>query len=408
MSGALGATYPERMAGTAVDAPPLRWWSQAWRYAAAVFLSLMAVGVVLETTPSYAANVHGLAPVDLLLGLLSLVLVGFRRRWPVAVALLLTLASAVAMSVAGPWALATVSLATHRRWGPMLTLAAATMVAEQVIATLYPDPTGPPWQGMLIGLLGTSVLLAVGAYTGARRELLASLRERAATAEREQSARVAQARTAERAAIAREMHDVLAHRISLLAMHAGALAYREDLTAEQTRATAETIQATAHAALSDLRGVLGVLRSGTALNPTGLPERPQPTLADLDDLVGELRAAGALVEIVDARPTDVDPPTPVARHAYRILQECCTNARKHAPGSPITITLAGRPGAELLLEVSNPAPPHAAPIVPGARLGLIGLAERAELVGGRLEHDHTRDDRFRVRAALPWPIEETP
>ncbi len=99
-------------------------------------------------------------------------------------------------------------------------------------------------------------------YIGSRRELLATLRERANTSEAVQAARVAQARAAERAQIAREMHDVLAHRISLVTMHAGALTYRTDLDADQMRATAEVIQENSHQAMVELREVLGLLRDG--------------------------------------------------------------------------------------------------------------------------------------------------
>lgn len=389
-------------------APPrsLRWWPPFWRYALMILISIVSVGAVMESVAEYRDNVHGLAPVDALLGVWALVIVGFRRRWPFAVALLVTAASAVAVSVSGPWVLAVASLATHRRWWQIAAVAGLTLAAENVQSALHPDPSGPRWLTAFMAFLVTGMLVAVGAYTGTRRDLLMSLRERAETAEREETARVAQARTAERAAIAREMHDVLAHRISLVAMHAGALAYRDDLTAEQTKHAAETIQSTAHAALSDLRGVLGVLRSGAALDATGLPERPQPSLDDLPELIRELEAAGSEIVVHDVLPPGARPPQAVGRHAYRILQESCTNASKHAPGEPITIVLGGRAGDELLLEVSNPLPRHALPAAPGSRLGLIGLAERADLAGGRLDHEHTRDDQFRVRAALPWPREE--
>ena len=386
---------------------PLRWWSSAWRYLIALTVSFVGLAVTLETNPAFAHNVHGLAAIDILLGVAGFAAVGFRRRWPLAVALALTAASAVSVTVSGAWLLATASLATHRRWGQMLSLAVASTGAEVALNALYPDPAGPWWRNLLMALLAVGVVLAVGAYVGARRDLVATLRERVETAEREQSARVAQARTAERAAIAREMHDVLAHRISLLALHAGALTFREDLTGAQMRQIAETIQTTAHAALIDLRDVLGVLRSGAGLDATGLPERPQPTLDDVADLVSELEAAGSDVVVRDELPVGARPPSGIARTAYRILQESCTNASKHAPGAPITMVIAGRPGEHLLLEVANPLPAYAVAGTPGSGLGLIGLAERVHLIGGRLEHGRTRDDRFRVRAVLPWPREET-
>ena len=128
--------------------------------------------------------------------------------------------------------------------------------------------------------------MAWGMYIGSRRELLWSLRQRAERAESEQGLRAAQSRSNERERIAREMHDVLAHRISQISMHAGALAFREDLTAEEMRDSAGVIQAKAHEALTDLRGVLGVLRDESG----ELTHAPLPTYADLPALVDEARA----------------------------------------------------------------------------------------------------------------------
>ena len=143
-------------------------------------------------------------------------------------------------------------------------------------------------------------------YIGSRRELLATLRERADTAEAEQAARVAQARTAERAQIAREMHDVLAHRISLVTMHAGALTYREDLTADEMRATAAVIQENSHQAMVELREVLGLLRDGPG---DSAPELPQPSAVDLPALLDEARASGMRIES-EARRARRDPRDP--------------------------------------------------------------------------------------------------
>ena len=127
--------------------------------------------------------------------------------------------------------------------------------------------------------------MATGYYIGARRELLAFWRERAETAEREHALAAERARAAERTRIAREMHDVLAHRISLVALHAGALTYRSDLDREETAAAAAVIQDNAHLALGELRQVLGVLRAGETAapsrrsprSPTCRPSSPTPT-----------------------------------------------------------------------------------------------------------------------------------
>src|SRR5665811_1172258 len=130
--------------------------------------------------------------------------------------------------------------------------------------------------------------------SSSRRELLATLRDRAHAAEAEQSLRVAQAQGAERARIAREMHDVLAHRISMVAMHAGALAYRTDLSVDEIQRTSSIIQENAHRALVDLRVVLGILRDGP---DDSAPELPQPSISDLASLIAEARSTGLTIDV---------------------------------------------------------------------------------------------------------------
>ena len=202
-------------------------------------------------------------------------------------------------------------------------------------------------------------------YIGSRRELLARLRERAETTESEQAARLAQARTAERTRIAREMHDVLAHRISMVTTYAGALSYRDDLTPEQVRETAGIIQENSHQALVELRQVLGVLREDSG---DADPERPQPSAVDLPGLVDDARESGMNIA-ADLGPVDAIPDL-LGRTAYRVVQEGLTNARKHAPNTLVTVGLEGGPDDGLTIAVRNPihigtcstsqlrAPPH--------------------------------------------------
>ena len=235
-------------------------------------------------------------------------------------------------------------------------------------------------------------------YIGSRRELLARLRERAETTESEQAARLAQSRTAERARIAREMHDVLAHRISMVTMHAGALAYRDDLTPEQVRETAGIIQENSHQALTELRQVLGVLREDPG---DADPERPQPSADDLHELLQEAREAGMNV-VSNLGPVEAIP-VPMGRTAYRVVQEGLTNARKHAPDTLVTVALSGGPGDGLNISVRNPLRIGSPLDVPDSGLGLVGLSERAALVGGRLSHGVTADHEFALTVWLPWP-----
>lgn len=212
--------------------------------------------------------------------------------------------------------------------------------------------------------------------------------------------RIAQAQGTERARIAREMHDVLAHRLSLVAMHAGALSYRRGLSESEVADAADVIRANAHSALADLREILGVLRTAEADGP---PDRPQPTLVDLPSLVDEALGAGTQVRLHNQIGDLAQAPEAIGRSAYRMIQEGLTNARKHAPDTTVDIVLSGCPGGELLLEVRNPIRVGAGvSATPGAGLGLVGLTERAELIGGRLEHA-VSDGEFVVSAWLPWP-----
>jgi signal transduction histidine kinase len=215
-------------------------------------------------------------------------------------------------------------------------------------------------------------------------------------AEAEQGLRVTEARISERTRIAREMHDVLAHRLSLVATYAGALEYRPDLAPQQLAQAASVVRASVHQALEELRDVIGVLRDPLA-DDDG---RPQPVLADLPRLVQESRDAGAAVALDDQAGALV--PAAIGRTAYRVVQEGLTNARKHAPGQPVRITMAGKPGGRLVIDIRNPTATVPS-TVPGAGTGLIGLTERVRLSGGQLAHDLVGTGEFRLHAWLPWP-----
>jgi signal transduction histidine kinase len=250
------------------------------------------------------------------------------------------------------------------------------------------------WYLTLVVVLHGS-LVGWGALAAARAAVISSLRERAERAEAEQGRRVAEARAAERAAIAREMHDVLAHRLSLLATYAGALEYRPDQPPERLSQAAGVIRTTVRQALDELRDVIALLRD----DPADDLARPVPALSDLTSLVEESRAIGTRVELRDGV-GGADVPGTTGRTAYRVVQEALTNARKHAPGQPVRVALEGSPGAVLTIDVSNPLGGRSA--IPGSGIGLVGLTERVRLVGGRLDHRVTATE-FRVSASLPWP-----
>ena len=314
----------------------------------------------------------------------------------------LNLFSFVSTSSSGPSAWAIGSLASHRRWR-LLALVVPLSVTGGVVQERIGarEDALPLWASIAFGLLVAGILVATGYAMSSQRQLVDSYRDRALTAEREQRARVAQAQAAERTRIAREMHDVLAHRISLVAMHAGALGYRTDLTDEERTTAAKSIEDNAHRALSDLRAVLGVLRD--PLQPAdAAPEPPQPGIDDVASLVAEAAAGGMRVRLSHRAADDM--PAATGRTAYRIVQEALTNVRKHAPGTTVTVDIAGSPDDGLVIGVRNAAPvgPARAPTLPASGLGLLGLAERATLAGGRISHGTDATGGYAVRAWIPW------
>ncbi|MGH3510524.1 MAG: sensor histidine kinase, partial [Nocardioidaceae bacterium] len=314
--------------------PPLTPWRTLWRTVAMIAISAF---IWWSVAPLQWRDHRWLFWLDLGAGVVSFGLSFFRRRWPLPIALITNVMGVFSTTAAGPATLATVSLATRRRLGEIVSVAAVGLAAAWTSSLFEPSATPTPWWVTIAVALAYSVaMMASGMYIGSRRELLWTLRDRANRAEAEQESRVRQAQTSERARIAREMHDVLAHRISLVTMHAGALAYRDDLTPGEIRQTAQLIQSKAHEALSDLRQVLGVLRG----DEPGAPDRPQPTFGDLHQLVHEAEGAGMRVSFEDSVDGAASMPTQVGRTTYRIIQEGLTNARKHAPGALVLVTVS--------------------------------------------------------------------
>ncbi|MEV4281945.1 sensor histidine kinase [Actinoplanes xinjiangensis] len=239
-------------------------------------------------------------------------------------------------------------------------------------------------------------LLGWGLWARAREALIRALEERAQRAEAEQGRRVAEARMLERRRIAREMHDVLAHRLSLLATFAGAMEFRPEAPPEQMSRAAGVVRSGVHQALDELREVINLLRE----DDTADGVHPQPVLADVPRLVAESRAAGTEVLLREAVDEPAEAPPTVARTAYRVVQEGLTNARKHAAGQTVRVTVSGGPGAGLDVDVRNRL--AVAGTLPSGGAGLAGLTERVHLAGGTLDHQQTEGE-FRLHASIPWP-----
>jgi signal transduction histidine kinase len=361
-----------------------------------------AMAVLVGLTISSSGGSH--LALDIAVGVASVALVPLLARWPVPVAIALSLLAAVSPAATPPATLAVLLVACWRPFGVAAAVAGIGIAAHLIRGAWEPIPGLPyGWYAVLV-CVAYAALVGWGTLIRSHHALISSLRDRAERAEADQARRVAEARAAERARIAREMHDVLAHRLSLLATYAGALAYRPDAPPEQLSGAAEVVRSGVHQALDELREVIGVLRDDS-LPDLAAGSRPLPGIADLPELIGESRAAGMGVETAGAAWPATGAPDVAGRTAYRVVQEGLTNARKHAPGQPVSVTLGGGPGPGLSVSVVNrlgPAPPGTSAAVPGAGTGLIGLTERLELAGGRLDWRNSGDE-FRLCAWLPWP-----
>lgn len=372
-----------------------------WLVDIACFFAALAFGVYLVAEQRPPGTSDLMLAADITFGLLACVALWWRRRWPVEIAMALVIPAAFSDLASGAVLIALFSVAVHRPRRVVAAVAAVHLVSIVVYLQVRADPDAPFVFFLILLMLLLAAILSWGMAVRARRQLIESLRQQARWVDKEQQLLVDQARQLERNRIAREMHDVLAHRISLISMHAGALEFRRDADSGDVHKAAAVIRDSAHQALEDLRQVIGILREP----PTGdAAEPPQPTLLDLPALVEESRLAGGVIGAEYRVPDIASVPATVGRTAYRIVQEALTNARKHAPGARVDVVVGGNAGGELTVEVRSRRPVGTtASVIPGGGTGLVGLAERATLAGGRLEHGRADDGDFVLRAWLPWP-----
>ncbi|RSM73127.1 sensor histidine kinase [Actinoplanes sp. ATCC 53533] len=352
--------------------------------------------------PQWAGTPAWLAWLDLVVGVGLALSLWWRRRFPVQLAVLGMVVGVFSVAAAIATMIIMFTVAVHRRFEVITLVAVGSIGANAAFCYLRPEAGTSVVESVAWSTLFLAIIMLWGMVVRSRRQLVLSLRERAERAESEQQLRVTQARAMERTRIAREMHDVLAHRISLLSLHAGALEIHPEAASAEVAGAAGVIRASAHQALQDLREVIGVLR-----DPAGhdAPERPQPTLRELPALADESRAAGVKVRLDLSVDGSAPLPAGTGRAAYRIVQEGLTNARKHAPGTAVRVRVAGAAGTGLTIDIRNPAPVGSRPLptIPGTGNGLVGLAERATLAGGRLTSGRGADGEFTVSAWLPWP-----
>lgn len=367
----------------------------AWGWAVALGFGLFfAAPLFLDLAEGRPVDVVT-AAVFIVPALLALAALGRSDSAPVPVALVIAVLLGVCPTAMGAAFVAQEAVARRSRVG-VAALTAVGFVAAKGAAMIFAAQPGSVtahlFEGALL-LAGVAVATLGGLLSASRRQARDS-RDAARRAEEDAvAARVNEARLAERERIAREMHDVVAHRISLVALHAGALARNTHLSSDEAREASRLIQLNAQASLEELRGMLGILRGADAP-----PAAPQPTLAELDVLVAEAEEAGQTVLL--NRDGDLGSlPTPTSRHLFRIVQEAITNARKHAPGAPVTVTLERGPGTFEAL-VSNPLAAVAPRERSGAGYGLAGVAERVTMLGGRSTHG-VQGRRFVLHVRVP-------
>ncbi len=405
-----------------------RLWSGTWRLILVLFIGLAAFAltygmIVMDALPDgpHDAELGLRILADLALGVIAIALYPFRHRAPLLLSILIVASTAVSMLATGAALFALVSLSTRRRVREIIPVAVLSTMSNVVVEmTLPQNEASPLWLSALMSALVTAALVLTGLYIGGRRQLHIALREQVDSERRERTAHVEQARASERTRIAREMHDTLAHRLSLVSLHAGALEVRTDLSREQITQTAGTVRENARLAGEELREILGILRD-PAGGPADSSRMLQPSLRNLEELRAESERAGNPVDLTvesQVAPLWDEPSETLSRTVFRVIQEAVTNARKHAPHSRVSIRVHGQPGEHLILTISNPIRAARAGDIenaagvesgeatllsaPASGLGLVGLAERVRLVGGTLEVSSPANGSFALTVLFPW------
>ncbi|GGS52400.1 sensor histidine kinase [Streptomyces cinerochromogenes] len=300
-------------------------------------------------------------------------------------------------------------LALRVRLGGTLTVLAVTTVVTCLVrvgaAVGHYSGTGT----VAVALFG--IATAVGGTLRSRQEARTELVQQTTITAEERARRTL---LEERSRIARELHDVVAHHMSVISIQAQVAPHLVKDPSEELLENLAGIRGNALEALTELRRVLGVLRSENPEDPYGLgapgtgaaPDAPQPTLARLDGLVENTRAAG--LDVTAKAVGEVRPYAPgVELSAYRIIQEALSNALRHAPGSRVHVEVGHFPDG-LHLVVTNSPPQRPVPPSPGAGHGLLGMRERAAMLGGHVLAERTPGGGFSVTAHLPGDIAPNP
>ncbi|MFV0407840.1 MAG: sensor histidine kinase [Propioniciclava sp.] len=391
--------------------PPPPWWQTLLVILGCALGGILVWSLVHFAVPqewTAGAGADALVLVDLVLGGLSLPLVGVahRRRSLVAICCLILISGVSGFATVGA-GYASVIATIRFPWRKVGVLALMWVISG-VLGTWITnagrsEPVGLI-EAALYGALmwGLTVLIGWGARSR-RATMIAHQREAAATIReqqallRERDAQLARTQAAERSRIAREVHDALSHELSVIAMHAGAMEYRDDLTSHQLRDTAATVAAAARRAGTELRRVITTLRDDTSA------EAPAD-LSDLPELVTELATSGSTVNLrIDPRLPLPELPISASQQLLRVAREALNNAVRHAPGAPVTLTLSGGPAAGLQLECRNELRTSiGAADARGSGAGHVGMTEVARLLGGTLTTGEV-GNHYRTRLEVPWP-----
>lgn len=370
-----------------------KWASLAGR---TVLVAFFTVTVVVD-----AATVRGGwtgAAVVLSAGICAAALLTPQLRWPAAPVLITALTAWWGSLTMAMLAVVMFDLAAARRLRP-----AAACIAAALAANLLGYPPTRLWadQSYLTAIIVWTFALVLGLWFGNRRHLMRALAADVEHLRVEASLREDAARVAERSRIAAEMHDVLAHRLSLIALHTGVLATRKDTLPEPVIERLALLRTASTQALGDLRDVLGALREP---DPTQSGTELHPILRDVQELVSEARNAGQRIGMM----TEGDPeraPTTHRLAVYRIVQEALTNARKHADGALVTVRIDYRRPTTWVEVTNTPGTSGKAGEVDSG-YGLVGLRERVTALGGHLNTGPAGAGAWRLSALIPQPTDQ--
>jgi signal transduction histidine kinase len=361
-------------------------------------IALTGVLAVLVLGPAITHAVHKDRPYLIVLAVISVAATLFRRRWPFAVLGVTGLAAIAANPDAAiplTVLVALYTIASTRPWRTAVLAWAVLMAGNVVNIVVDGDDLNA---GSVIGFgVQCAAVVAIGLYFSARRATVGALRERADRLDRERELLADRAVAEERVRIAQELHDVVAHNVSLIVVKAQALGATvpDERVAEATNGIADL----GRQAMSEMHRTLKLLRTA---GDDAAERTPQPGLANLDKLLEQSRAAGLDVRLaVEGEPRELSQSLDLS--AFRIVQEALTNVLKHAGQAHASVTVGYRPQALELSVVDSgnaTAPPPA--IAAAGGHGLVGMRERAAMFGGTLTARPRGDRGFEVNAVLPY------